>query len=105
MVFAPGFGLTLIKKVNPKSKPSHSDISDAHKNARGKRDNYVTQKSDELKEDYKKDIKNKSVSYMKQKHDFNDIEKGAEYINFEVQCKFYNDELKQYGIELIYIVP
>ena len=61
--------------------------------------------ADKLKNDYKKDIKNRSVSYMVQKHDFDDIEDKSRFINFYEQCKFYNDELKHYDIELIYIEP
>ena len=42
---------------------------------------------------------------MKQKQDFDDIEDRARFIDFDEQCNIYNNELKQYGIELIYIEP
>ena len=70
-----------------------------------KRNDYVNKTANKLKDEYKKDIKNKSVSYMKQKHDFDDIEDRARFINFDEQCKFYDEELRPYGIELIYIAP
>ena len=105
MVFAPGYGAVIIKKSYPEKKISYDDLYNAHKNAKNKRDNYVTQKSDELKDNYKKDLKNKSISYLKQKHDFDYIENVAEFIDFKTQCKFYDDELKQHGIKFIYIVP
>ena len=105
VIYAPDYGVTLIKQTKPKSKPNKNLIQNSYKEANRKRKNFLNNKTTKLKEEYKKELKHKNISDIKQRSDLRNIEDIVRHSDFEIQCEYFNKELKQYGIELIYIKP
>ena len=61
--------------------------------------NNITRATDE----YKKNNDNQYKPLFQQRMDINNIKDSVRHSNFKEQCEFYNDELKKYGVELVYI--
>lgn len=107
VIYAPGFGVVVIKNKNIdyEINITKSDLKDAYDNAHEKRNTYVNNNITRVKDDYKRSVKGKYISYVKQHRDLKKIEENVRHSNLKDQCDFYNDELKHYGIELTYISP
>ena len=106
IIYAPGYGVTIIKKDDPKNKPDKNKIKDAFGKADEKRKKYVKTNTEKNTEDYKKKVNyGNDVSSIEYSNSLESIVDDTKHSNLKEQCEFYNDELKPYGIELRYITP
>ncbi|MCQ2970005.1 hypothetical protein SAMN05216439_1779 [Methanobrevibacter gottschalkii] len=106
MIYAPGFGVTIIKQSSPTDKPNKKKLKESYNKANHNRKNYVNNNITHMADEYKKEIKdNYRISMIQKKRDINEIKDIIRHSNLKEQCEFYNKELKKHGVELIYINP
>lgn len=106
LIFAPEFGVTLIKKSKPKVKPHEDDIKKAHENAYTKQDKYLNDCITKEMDYYKQKIRgNYHISMIQKRKDRNAIRANVKLNSLKNRVEFYNDEFKQYGIEFLYVIP
>lgn len=105
IIYAPGFGVTIIKKSNPTIKLDIGRLENSFNKSHSKRKDYVQNNITKEIEEYKLKVKyDYSISDFKKLKEMNKIEDWVRHKNLKEQCTFYNDELKQYDIELLYFV-
>ncbi len=102
-IYAPGFGVVVIKKDNPTEKKDEKILKKAYFKGNRERLIYLDKNISRAINEYKKN--KKSVSLLRERKERKNIQNAVRHSNFKEQCEFYNDKLKQYGVELIYITP
>ena len=106
VIYAPAFGIVVIKKSEPTVKPDKESLKEAYDKANGKRRDYVNNNITHAIDEYKEKNKdNYNISSIQQRRDRNKIREEIRHSNFKEQLDFFNEELNQYGIEFLYITP
>ena len=104
IIYAPEFGVMLIKKSEPNVKLNKKNLEDSYKKANDKRKDYVNDNIAWASDEYKKDNIN-NFNYFQMENDLDEIKDKVRHSNFKEQCEFFNEEFNQFGIEFIYISP
>ena len=104
IIYAPEFGVMLIKKSEPNVKLNKKNLEDSYKKANDKRKDYVNDNIAWASDEYKKDNIN-NFNYFQMANDLDEIKDKVRHSNFKEQCEFFNEEFNQFGIEFIYISP
>ena len=104
IIYAPEFGVMLIKKSEPNVKLNKKNLEDSYKKANDKRKDYVNDNIAWASDEYKQDNIN-NFNYFQMANDLDEIKDKVRHSNFKEQCEFFNEEFNQFGIEFIYISP